>query len=547
MNSEPSQSDAASSSSDPTSVTEALIEAPLAASHETASNADRASSGPLNLQKLRSMRAELDRAQSGSRPDKSSKRDDRPNRKPKVDNQSGDKSSTTSGEEAATTNEMKIVAKKSDADAKDRVDPNRVVAPRVSVPTARTPLTADQMSELESALIDADLDALMIGDKTVQVGRTLESGERYQGKVMKVHGDSVFISLGGPDEGIVPLLQFLDMPQAGQTLDFIVRGFNNDEGLYELAMPGESVSVEDWSDLESGAVVDAKVESSNTGGLECLVGSIRGFIPLSQVSEYRIEDVTPYVGKTLTCVVTEANPRRGNLILSHRAILEREKAAKREERLASIAVGDTAEGTVRKITDFGAFVDIGGLDGLIHISQLSWDRVKHPSEVVKEGDSVKVRIEKIDPETGKIGLSYRSQEDHPWNNIETRFPVGNIVQGTVSRIASFGVFIKLDIGIEGLVHVSEMAHRRVSSPASLVDEGQQVDVKILSVDRESQRIGLSLKQAQAAPSGSENTTGAQATETEDDKPRPLAVAKHRGPLKGGTGSGSSGDLFGLKW
>jgi small subunit ribosomal protein S1 len=229
--------------------------------------------------------------------------------------------------------------------------------------------------------------------------------------------------------------------------------------------------------------------------------------------------------------------------MSHRAVLERERQAKKAERLASISIGEMLEGTVRKILDFGAFVDLGGLDGLIHISQLSWEKVKHPSEVLKEGDKVKVRIEKIDAETGKIGLSYRSMQDHPWNDIDARFPVGAVVKGTVSRIAAFGVFVKIAPGIEGLVHVSEIAYRRVSTPSSVVQGGQEVEVKVLSVDREAQRISLSIKQAQAAP-----VTEPETKEEEVEEPvRKPAVSKHQGPLKGGVGSGSSGEQFGLKW
>ncbi len=509
--------------------------------------------GPLNLEKIRAMRQAL--AQSSEKAPPS----DRPRKKPKVHKQNENESNANSSEQLASAESSGQPVSESDESNSDntrraskgrndkeasQTDSNRYVAPRIAVPTARTPLSADQMNELESALQDADLDALMIGDKSLQVGRSLEMGQRYPAKVLKIHNDNVFFSLGGPDEGVVPLLQFLDMPQVGQQFDVVVRSFDEAEGLFMLSIPGESVTVEDWSDLESGAVVDAKIESANTGGLECKVGGIRGFIPMSQISEYRVEDASSYVGQTLACVVTEANPRRGNLVLSHRAVLERERQAKKAERMSSISIGDMLEGTVRKITDFGAFVDLGGLDGLIHISQLSWEKVKHPSEVLNEGDKVKVRIEKIDAETGKIGLSYRSMQDHPWVNIDARFPVGAVVKGTVSRIAAFGVFVKVAPGIEGLVHVSEIAHRRISSPSSVVQEGQEVETKVLSVDREAQRMSLSIKQAQAAPAVEENEAKEDVAEEPVRKP---AVSKFKGQLKGGIGSGSGGDRFGLKW
>ena len=276
----------------------------------------------------------------------------------------------------------------------------------------------------------------------------------------------------------------------------------------------------------------------------CSSDLIRGFIPISQLSEFRIESAADYVGQKLLCIVTEANPRRGNLVLSHRAVLEREKQQKRAERLASLEVGQLYEGTVRKVADFGAFVDLGGLDGLIHVSQLSWEKIKHPSEVLKEGDKVQVRIEKFDPKSGKISLAYRSLQDDPWSDADARFPVGTSVSGTVSRLANFGAFVKLGTGIEGLVHISELAHRRVTDVAQVLKEGQDVDVKILSVDKNAQRISLSLKANQVKASDTKPTSE-RPTEPEETK-RESAVKKFQGPLRGGTGTGNGGELFGLK-
>ncbi len=276
-----------------------------------------------------------------------------------------------------------------------------VVMPKVQPPSIRQPLASDLEDEFNSVLAGADLNSLMIGSPTLAVGRSIEEGSRHQGRVIKVHQDNVFVSLGGPDEGVVPLMQFNDMPQVGAMIDCLVRTFNVDDGLYELALPGEATAVEDWSDIQEGMVVDATVESCNTGGLECKVGGIRGFIPMRQISEFRVENPEEYVGKHLVCVVTEANPQRGNLVLSHRAIMERERQEKRAERFAALEVGQATEGVVRKIMDFGAFIDIGGLDGLLHISQLSYERVKHPSEILKEGDTIQVRVEKIDRDTAK--------------------------------------------------------------------------------------------------------------------------------------------------
>ncbi len=493
-----------------------------------------AMNGPINLEAIRKLREQQLQAESARPP----KRDRTPNRPQK----SHSNSPVGSAEESASSEPEKIDAEALAPRYKSNKDSAPTIAPKVPVPSTRL---RDQQEddELENALSGSNLDGLMIGDRSLKVGRRLEDGSRHPGKVIKVHNANVFISLGGPDEGVVSVLQFEELPTEGQQVDVLIRSFNAEEGLYELAIPGETVAVNDWDDLNEGAVVEAKIESANTGGVECKVGNIRGFIPMSQLAEYRIETAADFIGQKLLCVITEANPRRGNLVLSHRAVLERDKEAKRKERMASIQVGDQCEGTVRKVLDFGAFVDIGGLDGLIHVSQLSWEKIKHPSEVINEGDTVQVRIEKIDAVTGKIGLSYRSAQDNPWNDVESRFPVGAVVSGTVSRLANFGAFVKLSTGVEGLVHISELAHRRVSSVSQVLQEGQEVEVKVLTVEPDSQRIGLSLRATQAKP---ESENKAKPAEPEVEEKRAPAVKKFQGALKGGTGNNNGGELFGLK-
>lgn len=510
------------------------------------------SGGPINLEQIRRMREAQQARMEQDKNRQQREKQSRQNRPPKVP--------TAPASESASFQSVGSVA----ADSSNAADPApeaidaEAAAPRyrsnkdstpafakVPVPSVRSVVSDEERQALDDEFSGADLNSLMIGDRSLRVGEPLEDGSRRQGKVIKVHNANVFISLGGPDEGVVPLLQFDAPPVEGQTIDFLIRSFNREEGLYELSIPGETVAVNDWDDLQEGAAVEATVESANTGGVECKVGSVRGFIPMSQLSEFRIESAADYIGKKLVCIVTEVNPRRGNLILSHRAVLEREKAEKRKDRLASLEVGEACEGIVRKVMDFGAFVDIGGLDGMIHISQLSWDKIKHPSEVVKEGDKIQVRVEKIDPETGKIGLSYRSQQDNPWTDVDARFPIGTVVKGTVSRLANFGAFVKISTGIEGLIHISELAHNRVASVANVLKEGQDVEVKILAVDRETQRIGLSLRATQAKPESAKSNT-AVAEEVDEPKRAP-AVRKFEGTLKGGTGTNNGGELFGLKF
>ena len=529
----------------------------------TSPAAGQASSGPLSIDRIRELRASQSQAAKPPRPPKPTRQAEELAAAQAVAQPT---SSAEGTEAAAPATEDKAAGKpdgKGDRGKGDRgkgkFNKNRdrdrgrdqyqvssePPMPKLEVPSRRAALPTELQNELEMALAGTDLDRMLIGDAMVQVGHELEEGQRIQGRIIKVHGEHVFVSLGGPNEGVISILTFLDLPdpEPGATIEVIVRGYLREEGLYELTVPGGAISVADWDDLKEGEIVEAKVTAANSGGLECTVGQVRGFIPASQVAEYRIEDFSEFIDQKVLCVVTQANASRGNLVLSRRAVLEREKAEKREQRLAELEIGSAVEGTVRKIMDFGAFVDIGGLDGLLHISQLSWEKVKHPSEVLEEGQKIQVRVDKVDPQSGKISLSYRSLQDHPWTGIEARFPVGSIVHGTISRIADFGAFVRLATGVEGLVHLSELAHHRVHKVTNHVKEGQEVDVKVLSVEAERQRISLSLKAAQAPPADAVKPDEPEV----EEPPRELALPKHRGPLKGGTGKSSGGEVFGLKW
>ena len=409
----------------------------------------------------------------------------------------------------------------------------------VPKPSVRDELPADLQNEIDAALGGASIDQL-ISDSGTDQADELEVDSRRRAFVLKVEGEHVFFSLGGPHEGTAALRQFKKPPNAGDPMEVIVAGYNTDEGIYELRIPGASISAADWSDIEEGAVVEARVSGSNTGGLECMVGGIRGFIPASQIEIFRVENFNDYIGKKLACVVTEAKPRKKNLVLSHRAIKEREREEEKKETLAKLEVGQIMEGRVSNIRDFGVFVDLGGVDGLIHISQLSWDHIKDPREVVKEGETVRVKIEKINAQTGKIGLGFRDLMEHPWEGVENKVLVNSVLRGPVTRIAKFGAFVKLGTGVEGLIHISEISHERIASVGAVLREGQEVEVKVLSVDKEAQRIGLSMKATLPEPEKKDEPV-------EDEKPRELAVKPRKGPLKGGTGGKSGGEQFGLKW
>jgi predicted RNA-binding protein with RPS1 domain len=429
-------------------------------------------------------------------------------------------------------------------------------ARRESGPKARVPVPnrrerpEDLEAEIAAALGDLSLDDIAAAPAK-NAGERLENESRHRAQVAELHGDDVFFTLGGKEQGIASLRSFTSAsgepvpPQVGDMVDVVVTGYNSEDNLYDLAIPGAAIVAGKWSDVAEGSLVEARVTGANTGGLECQVSGTRAFIPASQVALYRIENFGDYVGQKLVCVVTESNERRGNLVLSRRAVLEREKEESKKALLAELEPGQMREGVVRKIQDFGAFVDLGGIDGLVHVSQMSWERIKHPSELLAEGQKVRVRIEKIDHETGKIGLSLKNPEEHPWTGIEQRFPVGSTIRGLVSRIAQFGAFVKLAPGVEGLIHISELAHHKVFRVENVVKEGEEVECKVLSVDADAQRIGLSLK-ATIAKAVKENDKPKDQPEAEEP-PRELAVPKRRGPLKGGAGKSSGGEQFGLKW
>ncbi len=361
---------------------------------------------------------------------------------------------------------------------------------------------------------------------------------------MRVHRENVFVDLGQRAQGLLPLKLFREPPAIGTALEVAVQRFDTEEGLYHVSLPHAAIAGANWGDLAEGVLVEAHVTGHNKGGLECEVNHIRGFIPASQIGPYRVEDFAQFVGEKFVCLVTEANPQRGNLVLSRRAVLEREQAEAKERLLAELKEGEIREGVVRSLQAFGAFVDLGGVDGLLHVSQLSWQRVKHPSDVLQVGQPIRVMIRKIDPDTRKISLSFRDLTENPWSSAAAKYPAGSKIQGPVTKIMEFGAFVQLEPGVEGLVHISELAHQRVFRVSDMVKEGDVVEAKVLSVDQEQQRIGLSIKALAARP------VPVKKVEAEDaaaDGPPPPPAKPRKQPLRGGIGRASGGQQFGLKW
>ncbi len=417
--------------------------------------------------------------------------------------------------------------------------------PKVTPPNLRAALSDELERELAESLGDMSLEQVLAAEDK-QTNVALEPEMKVKARVVRVHRDDVFVELPGMQQGVVNIKQFTEAPAEGTVLELMIGRYDADEGLYELTKLAGAVDVGDWSDISEGMIVEAKITGSNKGGLECEVNRLRGFIPAGQISLYRVENFEEFVGQKFNVVVTEANRDRRNLILSRRGVMEREQAAAKEQLMTELAEGQEREGIVRSVRDFGAFVDLGGVDGMLHVSQLSWGHVKHPSEVLTVGQKIKVKIQRIDPATGKIGLSYRDTFESPWATAATKYPITATVGGTVTKIMEFGAFVRLENGIEGLVHISELSHKRVFRVSDMLKEGQQVEAKVLSIDAEAQRMSLSMKALEARIEPVKKAGSQSAAEPEVEEAPLPPIAKHKGPLKGGIGRGKGGEQFGLR-
>ena len=352
------------------------------------------------------------------------------------------------------------------------------------------------------------------------------------GKVIGVRGKSIFVDLGGKSEGVLPVDQFeADLPTPGSTIEVVVNRFDPEEGLHILSRKGAAIDA-DWSTLRKGVIVEARVTKTIKGGLEVDVDGIRGFLPISQLDLSRVEDASSYVNQKFKALVTEANQREKNLVVSRRDLLEQERAELRERTWKSLEEGQVHEGVVRSIKGFGAFVDIGGVDGLLPIGEMSWGRISKADELVKTGDQVKVKVLKIDRTTRKLTLGLKQLTPSPWDQVATKFLRGTQVKGKVTRIMDFGAFVELEPGVEGLIHVTELSPNRVRRVADIVKPEQEVEVRILKVEPEERRISLSLKPSPKASLPDESADDAE--DAEDEAPKPPRP-EPKIPLKGGLG------------
>lgn len=414
-------------------------------------------------------------------------------------------------------------------------------------PNIRGQLPPDLEQEFQAALADVPLDTLMTGMESVSVQPALEAESRHTARVVSIGREDVFLELGSREQAVIPLRVFPEPPQPGAALEVVIVRFNHEDGLYEATLPMAAAEIGDWSQIAEGMLVEARVTGHNTGGLECEVNRLRGFIPVSHIALYRVENLEQFVDQKFTCLVTETNPQRRNLVLSRRAVLEREREEARRTIMESLAPGQIREGVIRKIMDFGAFVDLGsGVDGLLHVSQLGWGRVRHPSEVVQEGQKIQVRVDKVDPASRKISLSYKDLLENPWSDADRKYVINTVAHGKVVKIMDFGAFVELEPGVEGLVHISELSHKRVARVSDVVKEGDEIDVMVLSVDPKAQRVSLSMKNVNPPPEP-EAASPQPAAQAQEPPAKPKPSRQPAKPLLGGLGRSPKGAKFGLKW
>ncbi|UFU01379.1 30S ribosomal protein S1 [Radiobacillus kanasensis] len=332
--------------------------------------------------------------------------------------------------------------------------------------------------------------------------KELSVGDQVTGTVVKVEEKQVLVDIGYKVEGIVPISELsslhlescADAAKEGDQITLKVKKVDDEE----IVLSKRAVDADQaWDDLqakfESGEVFEAEVKDVVKGGLVVDVG-LRGFIPASLVESFYVENFDDYKNKTISLKVVELDQSQNRVILSHRAVTEQEEANKKQELLQSIEEGQVIEGKVQRLTDFGVFVDIGGIDGLVHISQLSHQHVEKASDVVSEGDVIKVKVLSIDRDTERISLSLKETQPGPWDEVESKLQPGNIVDGTVRRLVQFGAFVELFPGVEGLVHISQIANRHIGTPQEVLEVGQSVQVKVLDVSATDQRISLSIKE-----------------------------------------------------
>lgn len=335
-----------------------------------------------------------------------------------------------------------------------------------------------------------------------------QEGEIVMGNVVQIIPDSVVVDFGHKSEGLVPRSEFIDpitgdlTVKEGDEVEVYLEQFDTEDGFAVLSKE-KAATFKAWDKLQSASDNDEPIEGTIVakvkGGLSVDIG-VKAFLPASQIDIRPVSALDHFISKKFQFKILKLNKRKGNVILSRRVLLEKNRDQVRKETLQNIIEGNTMSGTVKNITDYGAFIDLGGVDGLLHIKDMSWGRLNHPSEICHVGDEIEVQILNVDEGTGKVSLGFKQLSEDPWEGIEKRYPIGSQLTATVVNIMDYGAFLELEDGVEGLAHVSEMSWtKKTKPPSKLVGVGQKVDVVVLDIDRENRRISLGMKQLKENP------------------------------------------------
>ena len=355
--------------------------------------------------------------------------------------------------------------------------------------------------------------------------KSLEEGTVVEGVVVDIVGDEIFVDLGYKADGIVPREEFSysdEIPsekyKVGDKIEVYILKMNNGKGNVLLStkrLQTKKLREEFEENVKAERPITVKVTGVVNAGVTAEVAGIKVFIPQSQLGK-KVTDLNEYRGKTITVKIIEYNPEKRKIVGSERKLVAEAREKAMQEVWGNIEIGKEIEGTVRQLSDYGAFVDIGGVDGLLHISEISWKQIKHPSEVLKVGDKITVRVVSFDKETKKIALGYRKPEDNPWLNVG--YEVGDVVEAKVVSMKPFGAFVELSNGLEGLVHISNITHTRIAKPQDVLEMGQMVNAKVVEIDLDKKRIELSIRELEEVAPAAETTSDSveEATEVSEN-------------------------------
>ena len=391
------------------------------------------------------------------------------------------------------------------ADRVPEVSPPIEPAPSAAAPagpSSGTSLDDATAREVEQMLADIqtnDMDSVYDRSEA-PAGSTRTKDGLQRCRVVAIRGDDVFVDAGAKSQGVVTRQQFGDSPPSvGEFVELVLDYYDKDSGLLVMSREG-AVQAATWANLQPGVLVEGRVTGMNKGGLELDLKGIRAFMPASQVDIHRIHDISTLIGERFRCMVTEVDRNDKNVLLSRRKLLEQEQAEALEKAMKELSEGATVSGKVTRITDFGAFVDIGGVDGLLHIADLSYSRVEKVEDVVKVGQTVTVRVLKIDSKKQRIGLGLKQALPNPWDDVDQKYSQGMTIKVRVTKLADFGAFAELEEGVEGLIPISEMSRtKRINKCSEVVNAGDIVEVQVLRIQPKERRISLSIKQLQEDP------------------------------------------------